>query len=456
MRREPAFFEHTLRSKRFNRAFSRRALLRSLGAGAAVAPFLPLLNSHAAPGDFEPRLLLLFSANGTIHENWVPTGTTDDFELSPILAPLAPYKDQLIVVDGLTKTGSGPGDSHQRGIGMLWSGNELLSGTQFPTGDNNSSCGWGGGITIDQAIANDVGTETAYKSLEFGVRTGGADVLARQSYAGSNQPIAPEDNPALMFERLFGGLDVDDSALLKRKAERKSVIDVVRGDLDRLRGKYSADDQLKVEAHLEAIRAIEVRNELAVPTCEVPQLDLAFDPQATENYPEVSRRQIDLLVMAFACELTRVASLQWSRAASNLRLPWTGVEDAHHELSHRGDSDQSMIDKITTINTWYAGEVAYLLERLASVPEGDGTMLDNTIVVWGNELARGNSHGGDPIPFVIAGGGAGVMQPGRFLRYDNASHHRLLVSLAHAMGVDSIQSFGNTDPSTGPLSGLLA
>ncbi|MEM6990771.1 MAG: DUF1552 domain-containing protein [Myxococcota bacterium] len=454
MERKPAFFEHTPKTKVKNRGFSRRAFLGSLGAAGVVAPFLPLMQSHAAPGDFPPRLILLFSANGTLHENWAPTGTTDDFQLSPILAPLEAFKDQLIIVDGLEQLRPGPGDGHQKGMGMLWTGSQLLEGGDFQGGGNSGTVGWGGGITIDQEVAAAIGGDTAYRSLEFGVQTGGATVWSRQCYAGSNQPIAPDDNPAEVFDRLFGDLDIDTTALEKLKVERRSVIDLVKGDLDRLQGKYGAEDQLKIDAHLNAIREIEMRNDLAVPNCEVPALNLGLDHQANDEFPNVSRLQIDMMVMALACDLTRVASLQWSRAVSGTRMNWLGIPEGHHDLSHLGDGDASMVEKITAVNTYFAGEVAYLLQKLAEVPEGNGTMLDNTIVVWGNELSRGNSHGRDPIPFVIAGGGAGVLEPGRYLQYDSEPHNRLLVSIGHAMGLTDLQSFGTNDPGSGGLSGL--
>ena len=182
----------------------------------------------------------------------MPTGSTNDFELGPILAPLEPFKDQLIIVDGMEQLRPGPGDGHQKGMATLWSGSELLEGGDFQGGGDSGTVGWGGGITIDQEVANAIGTDTAYKSLEFGVQTGGATVWSRQSYAGSNQPIAPEDSPTEMFDRLFGDLDIDTEALEKLKAERRSVIDRVKGDLELLEGKYGTDDKLKIEAHLDA------------------------------------------------------------------------------------------------------------------------------------------------------------------------------------------------------------
>ncbi len=452
MSRKPRFIEHGPR-KRLNRNFSRRGFLGSLGAAGALTPFLPMMRGHAGGTEFPVRLILCFSANGTIHENWTPTGTVSDFQLSPILSPLESFKDQLTILDGLEVLRPGPGDGHQKGMALLWTGSQILEGTEFAGGDG-SSAGWGGGISVDQHVANTVGAQTAYKSLEFGVQTGGATVWSRMSYAGSNQPIAPEPSPAAMFDRLFADFDIDTSELERIKAERGSVIDLVKGDLQALSPKYGAADQLKIEAHLDAIRQIEQRNDLAVPVCEIPMLDTTLPHDANENFPAVSRLQIDQMVMALACDLTRVASLQWSRSVSGTRFDWIGVPDGHHDLSHLGDGDQSMVDKITAINTWYAGEFAYLLERLASVPEGNGTMLDNTLVVWGNELSRGNSHGNHPVPFVLAGGAGGRIQPGRYLTYDRVPHNRLLVSICHALGLDEQTTFGDIDSGSGGLDGL--
>jgi hypothetical protein len=443
--------------KRFNAACSRRTFLAGLGASGLLLPFLPPLarESGAAPGDGPRRIVLLFSANGTLHENWVPSGSESDFTLGPILAPLEPYKDRMIVLDGLSTSRDGPGDGHQKGMGLLWTGSRLLEGGEFQGGGDAGTAGWCGGISVDQHIANAVGTETAYKSLEFGVQNGGATVWSRMCYSGSNQPIAPENSSSAMFDRLFAELDLDATEVAKLKARRQSVIDVVKGDLDRLVVDHgSANDKLKMEAHLDSIRAIEQRINSEVPACEPPTPFGGLDEGANDNFPEVARRQMDLLAMSLGCDLTRVASLQFSRSVSQTRFPWIGVPDAHHDLSHLGNTDEGMVEKITAINTWYSEQVKYLLDALAAIPEGDGSVLDNTLVVWGNELSRGNSHGNEPVPFVLLGGASGALQMGRYLQYDGTRHNRLLVSLCHAMGLPEQQTFGDTDTGNGGLAGL--
>ena len=221
-----------------------------------------------------------------------------------------------------------------------------------------------------------------------------------------------------------------------------------------LESKYSSTDKAKISAHLDAIREIEKRNDLAMPTCEPPVQEYGLDFNSNDNFPAVSRLMIDQMVMSLACDLTRVASLQWSRSVSQTQFGWVGA-GRHHDLSHLGDEDGTMISEITAINQWYAEEVKYLLDAMAAVPEGDGTLLDNSIVVWGNELSRGNSHGNNPVPFVTFGGGCGALQTGRYLTYDREPHNRLLVALAQAMDVD-MQSFGNNDPGSGGLAGFFS
>ncbi len=438
-----------------NPRFSRRAFLGAAGGGVVLAPFVPLLDSEAADTGYPTRLILLFSSSGTIQSDWTPSGSGSNFTLGPILAPLAPYQDKLVIVRGLESVRSGPGDAHQCGIGSLWTGSRLLPGP-FAGGVPNTS-GWAGDISVDQYIANTVGAETPYKSLEFSAQTAGDHTSAgnytRMCYAGPDQPIAPEESPQAMFDRLFGDLDLDAQAVNRLKAERGSVIDLVKGDLSKLQSRSGGGDRLKMDAHLAAIRAIETRNSSVEPTCEVPELDLDLDPNANDNFPVVSRRHIDQLVMALACDLTRVASLQWSVSASRTVFSWLGHTETHHGISH-GD-DNASFDRITDINIWYAEEVKYLLDGLAAVPEGDGTLLDHSLVVWGNELATGNNHSGRGLPFVLAGGANGMIETGRYLQ-SSGVHNRLLVSLCHAMGLTDQTSFGNREPpNDGGVPGLL-
>lgn len=438
--------------KRINPRFTRRAFFGGLAAGTALMPFIPITHSEAGGTMFPRRLILFFSANGTLHENWAPSGAGTNFTLSPILSPLEPYKDKLLILDGLQVIRQGIGDGHQMGMGSLWTGSQLLPG-DFMGGDGGFA-GYAGHSSVDQYVAQNLGAATPYQSLEFGAQTGGANVWTRMSYSDANQPVPPEDNPQAMFDRLFSDLGMDPQGIEKLKAERRSVIDLVKGDLTALQGRYGGEDRTKIDAHLEAIRAIEMRNESEAPTCDTPTLDLGFDPFDNDSFPEVVQRQIDQMVMAMACDLTRVASLQCSASVSGTRFSWLGHENGHHDLSHLGDDDQTMLTQIAEVNTWYSQQLLYLLDKLAAVPEGDGTMLDNTLVVWGNELSRGNSHGNHPVPFVFAGGAGGSLETGRYLDFGDTPHNRMLVSICHAMGLTDTQTFGDNDPGSGGLDGV--
>jgi hypothetical protein len=438
--------------KRFNPRFSRRSLLLGLGAGVGMAPFVPLLESRAADG-FPQRLILLFSANGTIYNNWRPSGTEHDFTLGPILAPLEPFKDDLIVIDGLRFNSGGAGNNHMSGPSKFTCGTGLLAGNEF-TGGGDASSGWGGGKSIDQVYADEAGKHTPFASLELGVRVRSANPRTRLSYAGPNQPIPPESNPYEVFNRLFAEFGHEKEVLERLRADRSSVIDVVKAQTERTHAQLSAHDKHKLDAHLSSLREIERRLENPV-NCDVPVIGNEIDWDATENYETISQLQMDLLVMAMACDLTRVSTFMWNGSTSGQTYPWLGFDDEFHYLSHEGDSNTAAQDKLTAINTWHAEQVAYLLELLDSVPEGDGTMLDNTIVLWGNELGKGNSHTHVKIPFVMAGGGGGAFETGRYLSYGNdPPNNRLLVSILNGLGFDDITKYGELDNGSGPLPGL--
>lgn len=438
----------------FNPRFSRRTLLGSLGATAALAPFVPMLETQAAEGP-PLRLCLMFSPNGTIHDAWVPSGSVEDFALGPILSPLEPLRDEIIVIDGLRYNNGGAGNRHMSGPSKFTCGTGLLSGSEF-TGGGDSSSGWGGGTSIDQVYAQQSGQETPFASLELGVRVGGANPRTRLSYSGPNQPIPPESNPAQVFDRLFAEFGQDQATVAKLKAERRSVLDVVKGQADALEQKLGSADRHKLEAHLDGLAEIEKRLDLDSnlgDACEVPQIGEPLDHMATGNYPEVTRLQMDLLVMAFACDLTRASTFMWNGSTSGQTFPWLDISEGHHDLSHEGDSNEDAQSKLIQINTWYAEQFAYLVDRLRQIPEGDGTMLDNTILVWANELGKGNSHTHTEIPFVMAGGRNAGLEPGRFLKFDGVENNRLLVSVLNALGID-VDTYGELDSGSGPLPGL--
>lgn len=423
----------------------RRQFLREIGLSASVLPFvsgLPSLFADDAAGSRrKQRLVIMFSPNGTLPDLFWPDATGSEFELKPILKPLEAYKDRMLLLNGVSNRVRGDGDNHMRGMSCLLTGAELNPGNI--QGGSHTPAGWSSGISIDQQIKNHLQanpeTRTRFGSLEFGVAVPNrADPWTRMSYADSNKPVAPIDDPYQMLGKLYGQM--------KDKASVVSILDDVGEDLKRISTRLSAEDRALLDQHMTLVRELERELEttgsgnagLDHPEPELdPNIELVND-----NTPQISRMQIDLLVNSFANDMTRVATLQFMRSVGQARMRWLGIEEGHHSLSHEPDENQEAHGKLHRINSWFADELAYLTGRLANTPEpgGDGSMLDNTLIVWVNELGKGNSHTLDDIPFVLLGGGCGFNM-GRSLRFDHVPHNRLWLAIARAMG-NEIDTFG--------------
>jgi len=442
---------------------SRRAVLRGAGGAVIALPLLdamrPLRRAHAAPSP--KKFVVFFSPNGTLADEWRPTlgpsGAETDFTLSPILEPLTPFQQDIVVVQGVDQQGGG-GDGHQNGIGGMLTGQSLNPGP-FQGGGGSPPAGWAGGISVDQRIAAVVGVGTRFRSLELGVQVGSADNWGRMSYLGSDRPVPPESDPGRAYARIFSDFHTDPAELARLRARRKSILDAVGDQYSSVIARLGGEDKAKLDAHLGSIREIESRigaSETMAPGCVdpgAPSASLAID--LNDNFPAVGELQMDLLVMALTCGLTRVASLQWSRSVSHVRFTWLGINDGHHDLSHLGDDDPNAVSSLTKINNWYAARYASLLDRMKKVSDGDGTLLDSTLLLWSNELAKGNTHSRIDAPYVLAGRAGGALRTGRYLRYDGTvPHNNLLVSLLQAMDLPDTR-FGKAEWCTGPLDNLL-
>ena len=433
---------------------SRRDFLRDLGLGAGALPFLLNLPSlgFANQEARKKRLVVMFSPNGVIPSNFWPNEVGKAFTLKESLKPLEPFQDRMLTLHGVCDKVQGDGDNHMRGIGCLLTGVELFPGNV--QGGSATPAGWASGRSIDQEIKvrnqADPARKTRFGSLEFGVMVPDhADTWTRMVYAGPNKPIAPIDDPYQMFAKLYGRM--------KDRESLKSVLDDVRDDLKALGSRVSAEDRQLLDEHVTFVR--EMEQELKATDGPighaVPELEPGVKDQ-NDNMPKVSRMQIDLMVNGFAADFARVATLQYTNSVGGARMRWIGVNEGHHELSHNPDSDEKSKEKLTKINKWFCEQLAYLARRLAETPEpgGTGSLLDNTTIVWTNELGKGNSHTLDNIPFVLVGNGLDFKM-GRALKYPKVSHNRLLLSLAHGMGYD-LDRFGNPDYcGEGPLTGLV-
>jgi hypothetical protein len=442
------------------RALSRRTILRG-AAGAAIAlPWLEAMTprrAHAAPTPVK-RFIVMFSANGTVPSAWTPAATSEtDFTLSPILSPLESHKSDLIVVRGLEQKGGG-GDAHQSGIGGMLTG-QMLNAGPF-AGVGAAPAGWAMGPSVDQRMVEALALPTKLRSLELGVQVGSADNWGRMIYRAANQPLPPDDNPAAVYARVFSDLHTDPAQLARLRRRRKSMLDGVADQFTQLSSRVSAADRQRLDAHLTTVREIEVRltTDLVVnnPSCRDPSIT-PITTTANDSFPAVGSLQMDLLVMALACDITRIASLQWSRSVSQTRFTWLGVNEGHHDLSHRSDSDTGAVLSLTKIDTWYAQQLASLIARLKTMPDGaGGSVFDGTLILWANELAKGNTHSRQNAGYVLAGSAGGALRTGRVLSYEGQGlpHNNLLVSILNAMGVPDT-TFGKSEWCTGRLTALI-
>jgi hypothetical protein len=386
------------------------------------------------------RLVILFSPNGIVPNNFWPDETGENFTFKKILAPLEPFRKQTLILRGISNKVRGDGDGHMRGMSCLLTGIELFPGNI--QGGSDTPAGWASGPSIDQEIKtflqSRTETRTRFGSLELGVAVPRrADPWTRWSYAGPNQPVAPVDDPYQVFEKLYGRI--------KDKESLKSILDDVRDDLRKVSLKVSAEDKKLLEEHLTLVREMErdlqsaEQQKIQHP---MPELDAGVINE-NDNIPRLSKMQIDLLVNTFVNDMARVATLQYTNSVGSARMRWLGIEEGHHQLSHDPDLNEKSQEKLTKINIWFCEQMASLARKLADTPEpgGEGSMLDNTLIIWTNELGKGNSHTLDNIPFILVGGGCGFKM-GRSLKLEKAAHNRLWMAIAHAMG-HKLETFGN-------------
>jgi hypothetical protein len=428
---------------------TRRQFLKRLGLSAAALPFLPALSSlrAAGPGSATPqRVIFMFSPNGIVPPDFWPDTTGPDFKLKPILAALEPWKNRLLTLKGINNKVRGDGDGHMRGMSCLLTAIELFPGNI--QGGGETPAGWASGISIDQELKNflqsNPGTETRFGSLELGVAVPNrADPWTRWVYAGPNAPLAPLSSPYDVFEKLYGQT--------KDRESLGSVLDEVTEDLRVISAKVPAREKALLDQHVTFVRQMEQELQqsaaqklrVAAPVIEA---GLNLD---NDGMPQVSPLQQDLLINAFANDLARIGSIQYTNSVGQARMKWLGINDDHHGLSHDPDLNAGSQEKLVRINQWFCGELASLAGKLEATPEpnGDGNMLDHTTIVWTNELGKGNSHSHEDIPFVLLGGGLGF-KTGRALQFEAQAHNRLWLSLAHAMG-HCIDTFGNKELSAG-------
>ena len=469
---------------------SRRRLLGGLGA-MTVALTSPIWRTATAFGQdagargagFARHFIGVFSANGTIAAEFFPgcsgqlasspnscPGVTSNADtpltaasLGRILQPLSAYVPQMLVLQGVDMVSTvsdqlgvmvmKPGGPHMKGPGAMLTGGSLLAGSFQGAG---GPAGYADRLSVDQFIAGRIGKSTPFPTLEFGVSTHGGHPLDTISYSGANSPNTPISDPVQMYTRMFANSNLSSSQLAKLLAERKSVLDFLQGDIGVLESRIAPADKVRLDAHLTGIRTMEQQLTGAQVACTPPGQPASLADNAT-NYPAVGKTQMDLMLLAHQCGLTNVSTFMWANADSWQYYPFAGVNEEHHGLSHCSDNDAVSIEKLIKINVWHAQQIAYLLDGLAAMKQSDGsTMLDHTVLLWGNELGVGNNHSYKNIPWLLAGGVGGYLKMGRYLQFPGVPHNNLLVSICNAMGFSDVTTFGIPGVCTGPLPGLAA
>jgi len=432
---------------------ARRTVLRGLGTAVA----LPLLEAmlptaRAAETSARPkRLQVFYTPNGMIMQSWRPAAAGAGFPLSPTLAPLAPFKQRLTVISGL---------AHSKAVGPGGHGSTcpafLTGATARPTEGADLLCG----PSMDQVVAAHLAQATPLASLELGIDPpsllGSCDINYSCTYTNTLSWRSPTVavpvtvNPRDVFERLFGdGQRLDEQGRALQARRRRSILDFVREDASQLAARVGTEDRRKLDQYLESVRDIERRIQAAGGRSSADAGDFAPPAGIPDSFDEHAGLMIDLSVLAMQADMTRVGTFMLGRELSNRSYPEVGVADAHHMLSHHG-GDPEKIARLVRINTLHMTYLARLLERLSTVREGEGTLLDSTMVLGGCAFGEPNDHDALDLPILLAGGGV----PGdRHLVVPKLTPMaNLMLAMMQALGVEA-QSFGD---STGPLSGVMA
>lgn len=441
---------------------SRRTVLRGLGTVVSL-PFLEAMGpkllaaaeSGAGQAPAPRRMAFIYVPNGAIMDDWTPSSEGAGFELPAILEPLGRFREDLLVLSDLTcdkarPNGDGAGD-HAR------ASSAFLTGCQAR---KTAGANFRSGISADQVAATRLGDRTRIASLELGIEryrgTGNCDsgyscvYEHTMSWRSATSPLPTEVDPRLVFERLFSDRSNDPNRL-KRNRLRASVLDAVLEDARGLEGRLGGADRQKLDQYLNCVRELELRITRAETLPPIQPPAGAVRPESVPaDLSEHFRLMCDLMVLAFQTDVTRVATCMFGREGSELRYKMVGVSEGHHELTHhRGDPDK--IDKVRSINTFHTRQLAYLLDKLKAIPEGEGSLLDNCMIAYGSGNSDGNRHSHDNLPILVAGKGGGSLKTGRHLRFPKETPvNNLWLSLLDRMGA-RLEQLGD---STGHLEGL--
>jgi hypothetical protein len=440
----------------FKQAIPRRTFLRGFGTTLA----LPLLDSmvpamaaaRTTAARPAPRLGIVYAPNGIIMEQWTPAADGSAFQLTPILEPLAAYRDRMLLVTGLDNKAAQAPQSQTRTAGPHASCSGAFLTGIYPKPPAEA------GISVDQIAAQELGKQTQLASLEFTLDRGetgaGADGTDTDAYLNSicwrnaTTPLPMENNPRKMFERLFGDSESSDPAVrMRRLQQNRSILDSLTEEVNRLLGRVGPGDRTKLTEYLDGVRDVERRIQLASADSsrELPSLERPAGIPAT--YDAHAKLMFDLQVLAYQTDMTRVTTFAMAREKSERTYPEIGINEAHHALSHHGGNPR-MIATVAQINIYHSKMFAYFLEKMQATQDGDGSLLDHSLILYCSSMSNGSGHDPTNLPLMMVGGAAGALKGGRHLRYPEAPPvTNLFLTILDKVGVH-VDSFAD---STGHL-----
>jgi hypothetical protein len=432
------------------KAISRRAVLRGMGVTLALPlldGMIPAFSSLGAAAKSPSRFSVVYVPNGIMMPSWTPTSEGTGFEFTPILKPLEPFRDRLTVVSGLN---GNPGGGPHAG-----------AATRFLTDvaakmDNTDILA---GVSVDQHAASELGKATQLASLELALDgrdfAGSCDIGYSCAYTNTiawkspTTPLPMENDPRAVFERLFGdGGTTDPAARLARIKTDQSILDAITAKTTTLANGLGHNDRSKLGEYLEAVRDIErrIRQAEQQSARTLPAVDQPAGVPAT--YEEHAKLMFDLQMLAYQSDLTRVITFMMGREISGRSYPEIGVPDAHHPISHH-QNDPEKIAKVAKINLFHATLFAYYVEKLRSTPDGDGSLLDHMLMVYGSGMSDSNAHSPSNLPILLVGGANGQLKGGRHVRYPGGQQiANLHLALLDKIGIAGVEKIGN---STGKL-----
>jgi hypothetical protein len=433
-------------------ALNRRLFLRGVGATLALPLLDAMSPAFAAPRKAIPRMSFMYVPNGINLAQWTPTGSGKDFIFSPTLKSLEPFRERVNVLSGLAlhsadRMNDGAGD-HSRATGAFLSGchAKRTQGADLFLG-----------ITADQIAAKSLGKDNLLPSLELGIDDRKTAPLCDEGYtcaysntlswSSANTPLPVENDPRLVFDRLFGeGGDARQRGA--RLRENRSILDSVTGEMKQLQGTLGTPDRRRMDQYFDAIRQVELRlQRVEAQNAEAPALGAGVPRPlgAPDKFEDHIRLMFDLQVLAFQSDITRVTTLMFAGERSGRSYPQAGVPDAHHSVSHH-DNNPEKLAKVAKIDAFHVQQVAYFLGKLRDTQDGEGTLLDHSMLLYGAGISNGNVHDHSPLPVLLCGGGAGQLQGGRHIIYkDEPPLANVLRNMLDKVGVQA----GRLGESTG-------